>query len=141
VKVTYLLFDVHYYLGGWKPLWKEDKHSAHIVGGKFYNVPGKYKLPCNEGWWSLDGRGRILFVARGSSHHYNHPNVDYLDPCTVVDFGWYKIIYDFCTVTKLHTEMHRLKNCLPTGYTTNCSVQTKMIDDYLSTDLRHATKA
>lgn len=122
VVVTYQLFDVHYYLGGWKPKWSEEKHSVHAVGGMFHVVPGRYLLPANEGEWYRDGQGFILFKARGSSHDYSHPDVPYQSPTTLVDFGWYKVFYDFCSVTKLHNEQYSLEKALPTGYSTTASV-------------------
>lgn len=63
--VFYHIVDVHYYLGGWKPLWTEERHQAHIIGGNFHPIPGVYPLPQNEGYWVLDGDANITFQPRG----------------------------------------------------------------------------
>lgn len=72
LSMVYQLFDVHYYLGGWKPLWKDEKHEAHVVGGNFHSVPGWYPLPNNEGHYTLDGEGNIFFKPRGTALPYCH---------------------------------------------------------------------
>ncbi len=41
----YLLFDVHYYLAGWKPR-EEVSGQVYLVGGVFHPVIGRYQLPC-----------------------------------------------------------------------------------------------
>jgi len=48
-QVIYSLIDVHYYLADWQPANRKHGDWYNAVGGNFFNLPGKYRLPFNEG--------------------------------------------------------------------------------------------
>lgn len=42
--------DAYYYLSGWIPVYKT---ILYISGIDFYCFPGMYRLPCNEGTYTI----------------------------------------------------------------------------------------
>jgi hypothetical protein len=50
LKVALYLNDVHYYLGGWTPHFD---CMMYISGIDFHCFPGHYRLPCNEGSYTV----------------------------------------------------------------------------------------
>lgn len=104
-----------------------------MVGGNFHSVPGFYELPGNEGYYELDGRGMIIFCPKGTPRVYRHRCISYKNATHTIGFGWYEIIYDFTTLSKLHTPEYELKYDLPTGFTTKASVQKLWLIDQVQT--------
>lgn len=67
VDVIYIMQDVHYYLNEWHPK-NQKKHDCYFaVGCNFHSIPGEYLLPFGEGWYRLDGDGRITMRPRGTN--------------------------------------------------------------------------
>jgi len=118
-RVVYQVFDVHYYLQGWKPLCSAPHDIVHVVGGDFYDLPGRYLLPFHEGHYTINGDAQVAFSPRASGAPYMHNLVHYDRPAFKMNLGWYSIFWDFC-----HPSDFAVRPAAPTGYSTMNSVQT-----------------
>ncbi len=50
IGIALYLNDVHYYLAGWAPHFD---CSMYVSGIDFHCFPGHYRLPCNEGSYTV----------------------------------------------------------------------------------------
>jgi hypothetical protein len=85
----YTLFDVHYYLAGWKP---KNPGQVMVVGGAFHPIAGRYVLPCGEGEFVVgekDGQGWLTMFTRSAGQSYDHPLVSLQHTDMRLDYGWY----------------------------------------------------
>jgi hypothetical protein len=88
-----LLHDVHYYLGDIAK-GSVEGHFVSCVGSMFHPIPGYYRLPFNEGIYSVDS-GVVSMTTRGAGRSYEHPLVE-IDVVTgSTSLGWFTSFSSF----------------------------------------------
>jgi len=116
--VIYSMIDVHYYLSDWTPVNRKNCDWYNAVGGNFFPLPGRYILPFNEGRYVIDGDSTVTFQARRSAEWYRHPLVALTNAHTSINYGWYQHVQ-----ASGNPKNFRLYKFAPTGYNTECSIQ------------------
>lgn len=83
--------DVHYYLSDWKMTNMKQNDWYTCAGANFFALPGRYRLPFNEGEYMVRGDGTIDMNTRGTGLWYSHPLVRLGNVTAEINFGWYSL--------------------------------------------------
>lgn len=100
-QLSYYIFDSHYYLADWQPIYQG---QTYLVGGLFHPLPGVYALPCGEGQFMIsekDGIGHVTMFTKSAGIGYDHPLVGVANCDTRFDYGWYSHVKCVCDSTDL----------------------------------------
>lgn len=107
--------DVHYYLSGWTPTNRKEEDYFNCVGANFpITLPGYYKLPFNEGSFTIDKDAVIHMNTRGNSCWYEHPIVTLGNVTKEINYGFYAHV-----ASEGHTSDFLLYTHKGTGFSTN----------------------
>lgn len=109
--------DVHYYLDGWTPRNVKDEDWYTCIGANFHHMPGKYMLPFNEGYYSIDGDAIVHMKPRKSPRFYTHPLVILENTNMEMEFGWYRLV-----AANGKSRSFSVRKAIPTGFNTGCSL-------------------
>jgi len=97
----HIMMDSHYYL---QPSNAQERnvmfhnvpgHTYMFVQGKeFHTVPGSYKLPFNEGEFTVTTEQKLMMHVRGNGAAYVHDNGQFADLSggMMFDFGWFRTV-------------------------------------------------
>lgn len=111
--VIYFLNDCHYYLAGWKPVFK--KSHIYISGGMFSATPGYGMiLPFAQGTYDVIPMydsfplctTQVRMTTLSSGDPYVHPNVYVSGISDYIDYGWYKQFNAECPAEDLIIEKY-----------------------------------
>lgn len=81
-------------------------------------APGYYVLPFREGWYMIDGNGKVAMSPRRSGTCYHHDHVMLTNITNEINFGWYSIV-----LSSGHTSDFKVLKIAPTHFHTDHSIQ------------------